>query len=56
MEEQREYQWCSAGPGRMISAENKIQMNSTKPDTNSMAPPVNFFSSANQSKISEKME
>lgn len=51
MEEQREYQWCSAGPGRMISAENKIQMNSTKPDTNSMAPPVNFFSSANQSKI-----
>ena len=26
MEEQREYQWCSAGPGRMISAENKIRI------------------------------
>ena len=49
MEEQREYQWCSAGPGRMISAEKKINMNSSQTDASSMEPPATFFQGVDSS-------
>ena len=39
----------------MISAENKINMNSTKTDANSMAPPVNFFISQSEQDLKNRI-